>query len=227
MKQIFSYFSKKEWLLWSVSIGVILISYLCFRQDSPMALAASLVGVTSLIFCAKGNPFGQILMIIFGVLYGIISYSFRYYGEMLTYLGMSVPMAVYALISWLKNPYRGKRSQVTVNRISGKEWIFLIVLSLAVTVVFYFILKYFQTENLGWSAVSVTTSFLAAYLTARRSPYYAFCYALNDVVLIVLWVLASFHDLSYLSVIVCFVVFLVNDLYGFFNWRNMEKLQQK
>lgn len=226
MNRIFSYFSKKEWLLWSVSIGVIFLSYLSFRQESPMKLTASLVGVTSLIFCAKGNPFGQILMIIFGILYGIISYSFRYYGEMLTYLGMSVPMAVYALVSWLRNPYHGKKSQVAVNRISKKEWMFLIVLTMAVTGVFYFVLKYFETANLGWSTISVTTSFLAAYLTARRSPYYALCYALNDVVLIVLWMLASFHDLSYLSVIVCFVVFLVNDLYGFFNWRNMEKQQR-
>lgn len=76
---------------------------------------ASLVGVTSLIFNAKGNPFGQFLMVVFSLLYGIISFTFAYYGEMITYLGMTMPMAIFALISWLKNPYNGNKSEVKVN----------------------------------------------------------------------------------------------------------------
>ena len=77
------------------------------------------------------------------------------------------------------------------------------------------------------SALSVTTSFLAVYLTFRRSPYFALAYAANDVVLILLWILASAEEIRYLSVVVCFVAFLFNDLYGFINWRKMKKKQQK
>ncbi|MBO5410263.1 MAG: nicotinamide mononucleotide transporter, partial [Clostridia bacterium] len=174
-----------------------------------------------------GNPFGQLLMVIFSILYGIISYSFAYYGEMATYLGMTGPMALFALISWLRNPYKGKRSVVAVNRISGKEVIFILVLTAVVTVLFYFILGYFNTANMLPSTLSVTTSFIAVYLTFRRSPWFALAYAANDIVLIVLWILAALQDISYVSVIVCFAVFLVNDLYGFFSWLKMEKSQNK
>ena len=66
---------------------------------------------------------------------------------------------------------------------------------------------------------------LDAALTYLRSPYYALGYAANDVVLIVLWVLASVVDISYLSMVVCFIMFLVNDLYGFINWRRMQRKQ--
>ena len=90
-----------------------------------------------------------------------------------------------------------------------------------------FILKYFNTANLIPSTFSVSTSFLAAYLTFRRSPYFALAYASNDVVLIVLWVLASLKDISYISVVICFIVFLVNDLYGFISWLRMMKRQEK
>ncbi len=72
----------------------------------------------------------------------------------------------------------------------------------------------------------MTTSFAAVYLTARRSPFYAIAYAANDVVLIVLWTLATLSDVSYLSVTICFAAFLVNDVYGFVNWRRMEKRQR-
>ncbi len=225
--KILRYFKKREWILWGSSMGVILTCYFLFRQESFLVLVASLLGVTSLIFCAKGNPIGQVLMIIFGSVYGYISYQTRYYGEMITYLGMSVPMAMYALICWLKNPFQGKKSQVAVNRIKQKEWWFLAVLTVLVTALFYWILKALSTPNLWWSTLSVATSFAACYLTARRSPYFAFIYALNDIVLIVLWSIASIWNLNYLSVVICFLVFLANDLYGFYNWRKMERKQRK
>lgn len=219
------YFSNVEWALWLPSLLFIIISFLAFGGDGYLTLVASLVGATSLIYCAKGNPIGQVLMIIFGALYGVISYSFAYFGEMITYLGMTVPMAIVALVTWLKNPYKNNKSEVTVNKISKQEIVFMLCLSVLVTIIFYFILKALGTANLLPSTVSVTTSFIAAYLTFRRSPYFAFVYAMNDVVLIVLWVLASFSDMSYVSTVVCFIIFLFNDLYGFISWKRMQKRQ--
>ncbi len=226
MKSLLNYFTKIEKILWCSSVFLILASFIIFDRENYLSLLASLIGVTSLIFCAKGNPIGQVLMVLFSIIYGIISYSFAYYGEMITYLGMSGPMALFALIAWLKNPYKGKKSQVKVNRISNKEIVFMLVLSILVTVLFYFILKYFNTANLIPSTLSITTSFIAVYLTFRRSPYFALIYALNDLVLIVLWTLATLTDINYISVLICFIVFFINDIYGFISWLKMERLQK-
>ncbi|MBQ2694977.1 MAG: nicotinamide mononucleotide transporter [Clostridia bacterium] len=221
-----NYFSKSEIALWSMSVLLICVSFAIFDKENYLTLAASLIGVTSLIFNAKGNPFGQVLMVIFSVLYGIISYSFAYYGEMITYLGMTAPMAVFALVSWLKNPYKGNKSEVEVNHIGKKEVAFMLILTAAVTAVFYFILAFFNTANLLFSTLSVTTSFIAVYLTFRRSAYFSVAYAANDIVLIILWSLAAKTDVSYLSVIICFAMFLINDLYGFISWKRMAKRQK-
>ena len=221
------YFTITEIILWSVSIIMILVSFLLFDRNNYLTLLASIIGVTSLIFNAKGNPFGQVLMIGFSVIYGVISYKNAYYGEMMTYLGMSMPMAIVALISWLKNPYKGNKKEVKVNRISKKEWAFMFSLSVIVTTIFYFILKAFHTANLEVSTLSVTTSFLAVYMTFRRTPYFALFYAFNDVVLIVLWVLVSISAKEYIPMVVCFIAFLLNDVYGFISWRKMEKRQKE
>ncbi len=165
-------------------------------------------------------------MIIFSILYGIISFTFSYYGEMITYLGMTGPMAVFALISWLKNPYNGNKAEVKVNRLKLKEIIFMILLTVVITIIFYFILASFHTANIIPSTISVTTSFLAVYLTFRRSAFYAIGYAANDVVLIILWILATLSDISYLSVVICFIMFLANDIYGYINWSKMQKRQE-
>ncbi len=219
------YFAPGEWILWGCSVFLVLLSFLLFDRGNYLILTASLIGVTSLIFNAKGNPFGQVLMILFSVLYGIISYTFAYYGEMITYLGMTAPMALFALISWLKNPYKGNRAQVTVNRIKKSEVFLMLLLTAFVTAGFYFILKYFHTANLMLSTLSVATSFLAVYLTFRRSPYFALAYGANDIVLILLWILASKEDVSYLSVVICFTLFFINDIYGFYSWLKMQKMQ--
>ena len=219
------YFTKTEIALWIVSTAAIAASFFLFDRGNYMTLAASIIGVTSLIFNAKGNPFGQLLMVIFSILYGIISFRFRYYGEMITYLGMTAPMAVFALVSWLRNPFEGNKAEVAVNRLHRREVCGMLLLTATVTALFYFILAYFHTANILPSTLSVTTSFIAVYLTFRRSPYFALAYAANDLVLILLWTLASLENISYISVIICFVVFLVNDLYGFISWRRMEKRQ--
>ena len=219
------YFSRTEIALWCSSAALIVISFCIFDRENYLTLFASLIGATSLIFSAKGNPFGQLLMVIFSLLYGIISYTFAYYGEMITYLGMTMPMAIFALVSWLRNPYRGNRAEVKVNTVGRAEVLLMWILTAAVTVLFYFVLAYFETANLLPSTLSVTTSFLAVYLTFRRSPYFALAYAANDVVLIVLWVMASLCDTRYISVVVCFAAFLVNDFYGYISWQRMKRRQ--
>lgn len=225
IKSLLNYFTKAEIQLWSISVILIFVSFIIFDRESILTLIASLIGVTSLIFNAKGNPFGQFLMVVFSVLYGIISFTFSYYGEMITYLGMTAPMAVFALISWIKNPYDGNKAEVKVNRLKKKEIVFMLLLTAVITFIFYFILAAFNTANLIPSTISVTTSFLAVYLTFRRSAFYAVAYAANDVVLITLWLMAALSNIAYLSVVICFVIFLINDVYGFINWSKMQKRQ--
>ena len=220
--------TKFEWTLWISSMLVVTFSFLLGGTMGVLSFVASLLGVTALIFIAKGDVTGQFLVVIFALLYALVSWQERYYGEMITYVCMSAPAAVVAIISWLRHPFeKNNHAEVEVNRIKRVEWLFLCGLTVIVTVVFYFILEVFGTAQLAVSTLSVATSFFAAYLTFRRSPFYALAYTLNDIVLIVLWVLSSIHDSSYFSMVACFSMFLFNDLYGFFNWLRMEKKQKK
>ena len=218
--------TKFEWTLWISSLAVVSASYLLSPDKDILTLLTSLIGVTALIFVAKGYVIGQILCIAFAVFYGLISLHFRYYGEVITYLGMSAPIAVVSTISWLRHPYR-KTAEVEVQRLTKKKLICLVFATVVVTVAFYFILKALHTANLVWSTISVATSFFAASLTAMRSPYYAVAYTANDIVLIVLWITATVQDIAYLPMIFCFVMFMANDLYGFWHWCRMRDRQER
>ena len=216
--------SRGEWGLWILSLAVVSLSFFLSPEWDILTWIASLIGVTALIFVAKGMVVGQILTVVFALFYAVISYDLRYYGEMITYLGMSAPTALAAVIAWLRHPYKNS-GEVTVRRLSRRGLAGVFLLSLIVTAVFYFILRELGTANLAVSTLSVSTSFLASALTVLRSPLYALGYAANDVVLIVLWMMAAAADISQLPMVLCFVMFLVNDLYGFFNWYRMERRQ--
>ncbi len=224
MLKLFKSLTKFEFFLWLASSIIVCLSFLLTPEKDILSLSASLVGVTALIFIAKGYVAGQILTIIFSIFYGIISFFYSYYGEMITYLFMSTPMAIMATIEWYKNPYKNSK-EVKIRAVTKKQLIGVVVLSLAVTFVFYFILKALNTANLFFSTISITTSFFAASLTYLRSPYYALGYTANDIVLIVLWVLASIENPAYVPMIFCFIAFFWNDIYGYINWTRMQKKQ--
>lgn len=220
----FKNLNKHEWCLWLASLAAVVGSGLLAGEGGALSAAASAVGVTALIFVAKGDVYGQLFTIVFALLYGLVSLKFRYYGELITYVGMSAPAALVTLISWLKHPYRDS-DEVEVSHLTVKKLLIDILSSVAVTVAFYFILKALDTPNLLVSTLSVFTSFSACVFLIMRLPYYAVAYAFNDIVLIVLWVLASMESISYLPMVICFAAFLANDAYGFYSWLKMKKRQ--
>lgn len=219
--------TKFELALWIFSLTAITVPFFAVGNTNYATLATSLLGVTSLIFMARGDPFGMVLSIIFSIIYAIVSFFARYYGETVIYSCMQLPCAVASLISWLRHPSDESASQVKIGKFSKKHLYILIPLVAAATVAFYFILKAFNTENLIVSVISVATSLTALYLMILRLPAYALAFILNDLVLITLWTTACFSSIEYLPLAVCFSIFLINDTYTFICWLKRKKLQDK
>ena len=217
--------TKTEKLIWILSMLTVFISSLLSPEADLLSSVTSLIGAGALIFVCKGDAIGQLLSIIFSVLYTFVAFRFRYWGEMITYFTMALPAATWALFEWLKNPYTER--EVKVAHMPPKGWILLSAATLFITLIMWRVLAFFDTPNLAISTLSIATSFFAAMLIVLRSPYYALFYSFNDIVLITLWVLASIEDPRNIPMIVCFVIFLANDTYGFINWRRMESRQKK
>ena len=110
----FRFLSRFEWMLWSGSLLVVVVSFLLGGGEGLLSLIASLIGVTALIFVSKGDVTGQVLGIVFGLLYAIVSFEQCYYGEMFTYILMGIPSSAVSVISWLKNPHATDRAEVNI-----------------------------------------------------------------------------------------------------------------
>lgn len=224
MKKTFGSLGCVDITVWSISVLLIIISYFISPESGIMNSITSLLGVTAIIFVAKGQVLGQVLLASFAVLYGIVSFFQSYFGETAICMFLSLPLAAFAIITWYKNPY-DKSGVVSIRALRGRDMLILLPLTAAVSTVMYFVLSFLGTANIIWSTFSIATSFFAAGLTVLRSPYFALGYVFNDLVLIVLWTIAAFSDSAAISMVFCFFGFLLNDSYSFICWRIREKKQ--
>ncbi len=141
-------------------------------------------------------------------------------------LRTSPGMAVWSTITWIRNPSESGK-EVEIQQLTKKHVFLLVSSTTVITILFFKILAVLETPNIVFSTISITTSFLAASLTMLRSSYYAVGYVANDIVLIVLWIMATIKDPSYFSVMIIFTIFFFFDLYGFISWKKEKQRCRK
>lgn len=204
---------------------------LCFVfgvDKNIFSYIVSIIGVISVMMVAKGLTIAPIINILYNIIYSILAITQQYYGEAIIYLGLMIPISVMSIIFWFKNRNKKTEEVVEVNKIKGREYFYLSLVTIVATFVFYFLLKALNTSELIVSTLSLISSAVAAYLMLRRSSYYALGFVANDIILIVLWSLAVYESgVGYLPSVISFCIFLINDVYGFIHWKITEKKQAK
>ena len=55
LKNPISSMRKREWILWGISLTVVILSNICTGKIDPVNLAATCIGVTALILVARGD----------------------------------------------------------------------------------------------------------------------------------------------------------------------------
>jgi nicotinamide mononucleotide transporter PnuC len=227
MKKVFKGWTKFEVIFLIVSLCAITICFLFNKDKNIISLITSLLGVFVVLTGAKGLIVSPFINIFYNILYIIISLSQKYYGEVLIYVFLMMPLHITTIISWIKNKSNKNSNIVSINKLNKKEYMVLGLVTVLVTFMFYYILKLLNTNELMISTISLTASLVASYLMLRRSSNYAIAFVINDVILITLWGIACFNDIALLPMVVTFMVFFVNDIYGFISWKKREKEQYK
>lgn len=227
MKKIFKEWSHFEILFLFCSLIVITLCFIFGTDRNIFSLVVSLIGVISVLTVAKGLVIAPMINIVYNIIYAILSITQQYYGEAIIYIFLMIPISVMSIVEWLKNKSKDDENVVEINKIHGIEYMWLSVVTLIATIGFYFLLKFLNTNELVISTISLISSLVASYLMLRRCSYYALGFMTNDIILIILWgLVVKNNSIAYLPTVITFVVFLINDIYGFINWKKIEKKQE-
>ena len=222
--KIFKDWTNFEKVLLFGSILIVGITGIVFKSDL-LTVSCSLVGIVTALLLAKGKNLGQVFGLLITILYSIVSFKNKYYGEVLIYALLMLPMYIIGIITWI-NHKNEKTNSVEINSIKKKEWVIVSCVFILVFVGIYFLLKYFNTNELIVSTISVLASLFAVYLQIRRSKYSFSFYILNDIILIFLWGIPVIHGNYVLfPMLLNPTINLINDIYGFYNWKKTENIQ--
>lgn len=225
LKKSFQGWTNFEKLLLLFSVVFVTAIGIVFKSDL-ITTVCSIVGIITALLLAKGKNLGQIFGLLITLLYSIVSWKNRFYGEVIIYLCMMLPMYIIGIKSWIKYQNQ-KTGSVEVNKIGKKEWLVVSLISISVFIGIYYLLKLFNTNELFISTISVVASLFAIYLQIRRSKFSFGFYIINDLVMFSLWIIPVMNgNLLILPMALNPIVNLINDSYGLYNWKNIEKKQK-
>ena len=220
----------KEWTIFEKillfgSILVISSVGLVFKADL-LTTSCSLLGIITVLLIAKGKNIGQVLGVLVTIMYSVVAYKNKYYGEVLINLLLMLPLYIIGIITWI-NHKDEKTNFVEINSIQKKEWIIVAIVFICAFIGIYNLLKFFNTNELIVSTISVLVSLFAAYLQMRRSRYSFSFYLINDIVLMFLWGIPVIHgNYTLFPILLNPMVNFINDMYGSYNWKRTEKIQK-
>lgn len=195
-------------------------------NSSWLIIVYSIVVIISVFLLTKGNFVGNILQVIASIMYAIISFNSKYFGETITCLLINLPVYSISIVTWLKNR-QSNSNTIKINKIKIKETIAISFASVAIFVLLYFMLKAFNTANLVVSTISMTLSVIATYLVMRRCEYNFVFYLLQNLISIVLWLPIVYANIAYLPTVVNFCIFAILNTTGIINWAKLKKNQKE
>lgn len=217
MKKIF-----KNWNIFEISLLIIsiilILSSGIFLEGNILAVIMSILSITTAILQAKGKVLSQFIGFVVAIFYSILSFNNKYYGEVIIYITIMIPLYILGIISWLKN--KNEETQ-TVNKsdIHKKECCIIILVNIILFILLYQLLKYLNTDQLLISSISMNTIITATYLIARRNKFSFLFFILNDIILILLWGIPVIQgDLTLIPMLLNPSLLFINDIYGFKNW---------
>ena len=211
-----------------ISIGIITVTSTSIIFNSKWYIILNtILGLLCVFTQAKGKIATQFIGVIYFCFYIGISYSQKYYGEVVLYLTILLPMYIYGIIHWLRNRDSKEENTVVVrSNLSKKEWLILSIGFILLSIIVYFILKSLDTSQLLISTLSFVSMLPAVYLLARRCKWNQVAFLINDFIVPLLWIFLVIEGNTIFVPMCIYHVFQITyDVYGFIEWIKLEKRQ--
>jgi len=221
-----NYFKDWNWFekLWLLAFTLVNIWLFFVWHDTWIGLTASLSGMICVVLVAKGKISNYYFGFVNVVTYAYIAYQNKYYGDFMLNAYFYFPMQFIGLYYWIKNRDKTKtKDDIKVNILSLKEKIIWLAVSVIATIDYGVYLKYIGGTLPFVDSTTTILSVVATILMTKRVSEQWLLWIVIDVISIYMWVYRLMQGSSDISMIVMWTAFLVNAIYGYYNWKKLEK----
>ncbi|MCR4327499.1 MAG: nicotinamide riboside transporter PnuC [Nanoarchaeota archaeon] len=227
MGKIKDYLKDWNWFerIWLLTFTIVNI-YLFFAwQDTIVGLTASITGMICVVLTAKAKISSFYFGFVNILTYSYVAYQSSYYGDVMLNMLYFLPMTFVGIYFWKKNQKLGKTGEVKVRSLDWRKRFLWFSLSIVALVLYGGILTLIKGTLPFVDSATTVFSVIATIMLNKRLTEQWFYWILVDILSIVMWVYIFFTQGSDISILVMWSAFLVNAVYGLYNWKKMEKKQ--
>lgn len=201
--------------IWSVIATVGIIGACLITKAEPTTWVLSLTGIAFVLGVANGWKYAQMLGAILVGMYGYLSYSAGFYGNMLVNLAVILPMQLYGSYQWLtiSNNSTVVRQELTAPQLKG---VALVILNLMILGIILCVVS--GSSMPIHDGISSALVIVATFLMVNRYKEQWYVWIPYNVIECAMWFMAASLAPEILAVFVMRVIFLANSLIGFYVW---------
>lgn len=225
IKKIFKreIFGWKVWeIIWITIATLVILGTSLYWKDSLMSVCAALTGIWCVILTGKGKISSFWIGTINTVLYAILAWNAKYWGEVMLNLLYYVPMNFVGMYMWSKN-MNEQTEEVEKKRLSLKGSIYVYLGVFIATIGYGYILKLLNGSLPFMDSMSTIFSIFAQYLCVRRYMEQWILWIIVDVVTVIMWAYALYDGTGDLATLLMWSIYLINAFIMFAKWMKDTK----
>lgn len=178
-------------------------------------LLGTIFGIAYVFLSIKQNILTWLLGLLTSILYIYVFFVTKFYADM-ALQGYYVWVSIYGWYLWTKGKQtESGRRGLSVIRLNKKLMLVLLIISVFLWVVIYFILKHFTDSPVPvGDAFTTALSIVATWMLARKIIEHWLIWVVVDFVSLVLYIYKGLYPTSLM-----FVVYTLAAIWGFYEWR--------
>ena len=218
-KRIFADWSRFE-ICWLVLSTVIMIVLSVIWGDNLLALISGITGILGVVLAAKGKVSTYIFATVNVAIYALLTFQNHLYGEFMLNAFYYIPMNFIGFYLWSKHK-DNESGEVEGKKLTGKQTVILFAAVAVVVLVYWQILSRIGGQLALIDAMSTVFFVVALIMQVARYAEQWLLWIIVNVVSVVMWLLLIGKDSSAVTMVVMWIAYLFNSVYGYYNWRKL------
>ncbi|MBR9705788.1 nicotinamide mononucleotide transporter [Candidatus Pacearchaeota archaeon] len=220
----------KDWTLyeksWLIIFTIINLYLFYVWHDTLIGLTASLTGMVCVILTAKGKISSFYFGLINILTYSYVAYQSAYYGDVMLNMLYFLPMTFFGIYFWSKNMNKKQNKNVKVKSQTWKQRITWFSIAIVALLVYGLILKIINGTLPFIDSATTIFSIIAAIMLNKRLTEQWIYWIIVDILSVIMWLYIFMRGETDISMLVMWSAYLVNAVYGYYNWKKLEKRQR-
>lgn len=213
----------KKWeVVWLIFANVAIFAISIYLGDTAIGILASVTGVACVILCGKGKLSTYIFGIVNTILYALVAWEAKYYGDVLLNLLYYFPTNIIGWFVWKKN-MDSDSNEVYKQKMSVKMEIVVGLLSVIGIFGLSFVLNLMGGSLPLVDSMTTVLSIVAQILMIKRYMEQWIIWIIVDTISVAMWIVAFFNGGGSIAVLIMWIVFLANGIIMFVKWYKESK----